>query len=117
MNAPPVLDPSAPHRIMRVGGADLLRMMVGLYVEHGPDRLGLIEDGVARGDAGQVEPAAHTLKSSAGNLGAVRLQSSAASLEAAAARGVVDAGLAARIRREYEDSAAALQHMLEEHGK
>jgi HPt (histidine-containing phosphotransfer) domain-containing protein len=54
------------------------------------------------------------MKSSAGNLGAVRLQRTAEALEASAGRGAIDEQLVARLVREYEDSARALRGALEE---
>ncbi|MBR9990172.1 MAG: Hpt domain-containing protein [Gemmatimonadetes bacterium] len=87
--------------------------MAELYLEHGPLRIRALREGAAAGDADQIERAAHTLKSSAGNLGAVRLQRLAEGLEAAAAAGVIDRDAIERTVHEYEESAAALRSMLE----
>jgi HPt (histidine-containing phosphotransfer) domain-containing protein len=116
MTEPPVLEPAAVERLLRLGGADLVRQMIELYLRHGPERIAALAAGVAAGDAGQVERAAHTLKSTAGNLGAHRLQHTADALEAMAADGVVDEQMAARLSVEYDDSAAALRQLLEEYG-
>jgi HPt (histidine-containing phosphotransfer) domain-containing protein len=110
------LDRSALLRLERLGGAKLLRQMIGLYLEHGPGRVQAIADGVADRDAAAIERAAHTLKSSAGNLGALRLQHAAEALEAVAASGMVDEQLAQRVQAEYAESEAALRNTLEELG-
>lgn len=114
MNAPPVLDPAALDRLRRIGGGTLLAQMVELYLANGPDRVRTLQDGAATGDVERVERAAHTMKSSAGNLGAIRLQRTAEALESSAGAGTVDAQLVARLVREYEESAAALREVLEE---
>jgi HPt (histidine-containing phosphotransfer) domain-containing protein len=101
------LDRSALLRLERLGGAKLLRQMINLYLEHGPGRVQAIADGVAASrDAAAIERAAHTLKSSAGNLGALRLQHTAEALEAVAASGIVDEQLAQRVQAEYAESEA-----------
>jgi HPt (histidine-containing phosphotransfer) domain-containing protein len=110
----PVLDPAAQERLRRLGGPRLLRQMAGLYLEHGPDRVRALREGAASDDAGQVERSAHTLKSSAGNLGALRVQRAAEVLEASAVAGVVDDAAVERLVDEYDRSAAALRSMLED---
>jgi HPt (histidine-containing phosphotransfer) domain-containing protein len=114
MTAHPVLEPMAIDRLLRLGGADLVRRLAELYLEQGPERLQALADGVARSDAALVERAAHTLKSTAGNVGASRLQHSAQAVEALAGEGVIDSALAARIRAEFEESAAALRRAVQE---
>lgn len=79
-----VLDPAALERLREWGGADLLARMIDLFVELGEDRLSQMEAASREGALEQVERAAHSLKSSAGNLGANRLRAVAAELEAAA---------------------------------
>jgi HPt (histidine-containing phosphotransfer) domain-containing protein len=112
----PVLDQAALQRILRIGGPALLRNLAGMYLELGPGRLQALADGVAAGDADQVRRAAHTMKSTAGNVGAVRLQHSAEHVEQLASEGVIDADAAARIRREFDESATALRGAVEELG-
>jgi two-component system, sensor histidine kinase and response regulator len=116
MTRQPVLEQTALDRLVRLGGATLLREMVELYLAHGPERLHALDEGVAAGDPARVERAAHMLRSSAGNLGAVRLQHTADALEALSARGLLDRQMVKRLRREYEESAALLRAALEELG-
>jgi HPt (histidine-containing phosphotransfer) domain-containing protein len=110
----PVLDEAALGRLRRLGGPELVRRMVELYLSNGPERLRVLTESAAAGDVVQVELAAHTMKSSAGNLGAVRLQHTADALEAVAASGAIDEAMVARLVSEYEESAEALRRALEQ---
>lgn len=110
----PILNDSAIDRLTRIGGDDLVRQMIELFLEHGPGRMAALIDGYEAGDAARVERAAHTLKSTAGNLGAGRLQATAETVEALAAEGSIDGELVARLQREYEESVAALRQKLRE---
>jgi two-component system, sensor histidine kinase and response regulator len=112
----PLLQPEALVRLHRLGGNRLVGEMIALFLTHGPEKVAALQAGAAAGNAPQVERAAHSLRSSAGNLGARRLQQTAATLETAAAEGVVDVDLAERLVREFEASAAALRAAREELG-
>jgi HPt (histidine-containing phosphotransfer) domain-containing protein len=114
VTSPPVLDEAALVRLRRIGGPDLVRRLIELYLSNVEDRIGTLTRGVAEGDAVQVELAAHTMKSSAGNVGAIRLQHTAEALELSAGSGVIDDQLVARLVHEHEESAAALRQALEE---
>jgi two-component system sensor histidine kinase/response regulator len=61
---------------------DLLRELVGLFLEDSPALLNDLRAGVAGQDAVKVERAAHSLKGSVGNFGATRLAELARRLEA-----------------------------------
>lgn len=82
-----MLDPGAAARLKRLGGERLLREMILLFLQHGPERIDAAEQGSAGGDLARVEHACHSLKSSAGNLGATALQQAAAATEHAAEAG------------------------------
>jgi HPt (histidine-containing phosphotransfer) domain-containing protein len=114
MNDEPVLDASALERLRRIGGADLARRMIELYLESAPERVRTLGEAAAAGDVMRVERGSHMMKSSAGNLGAVRLQRTAEALEAAAAAGTIDVQLVQRLVSEFAASAAALRKVLEE---
>lgn len=114
MTGQPVLDEAALVRLRRIGGPDLVRRLIELYLSNVEDRIGMLSRGVAERNASQLELAAHTMKSSAGNLGAIRLQHTAEALEASAGSGAIDEQLVARLLHEYEESAAALRRALEE---
>jgi HPt (histidine-containing phosphotransfer) domain-containing protein len=113
VSAEPVLERAALERLHRIGGAKLLRQMVDLYLANGPERVRSLVEGMETGDLERAERAAHTLKSSAGNVGAARLQRSAETVEAMVAAGTLDAALVRRVVQDYEDSVAALQRELE----
>jgi HPt (histidine-containing phosphotransfer) domain-containing protein len=108
------IDPAAIARLERLGGAPFVRQMIELYLQHGPDRIRALNAGVANHDAREVERAAHALKSSAGNLGATRLQAAALALELLALAQKVDQPAAELVLQEYEASEAALRARLQE---
>ena len=114
MTDPPVVEPAAVVRLRRLGGANLVRQMLELYLAQGPERIRSLLEGADAGKADRVERSAHTLKSSAGNVGALRLQQTAERLEAAAGAGIVDPVMVERLVHEYHESAAVLRGVLEE---
>lgn len=77
------LDPAAAARLRRLGGERLLRELIELFLQLGPAR---VDAGTAAAsDWEAAERACHSLKSAAGNLGAVELQRLAGEQEDAAA--------------------------------
>ncbi len=84
----PVLDPAAVVRLQRLGGDKLLRQMIRLYLENCQERLAQIDSGLTDGgDLEETKRGAHSLKSSAANVGALRVSEAARELEAAAGGG------------------------------
>lgn len=73
-NAAGTIDPAAIAMLERVGGRTLLLKMVALFLEDAPRRLARAQSSAATGDAYGVAQACHALKSSAGQLGALRLR-------------------------------------------
>jgi HPt (histidine-containing phosphotransfer) domain-containing protein len=67
------LDPGALARLERFGGKKLLLEMIALFQAAAPERIAAASAGLASGDLSAVELALHSLKSSSGQLGAVRL--------------------------------------------
>lgn len=114
MTVSSTLDPVAVERLRRIGGSTLARQMIELFLELGPGRIAELAGGVAAADAGRVERAAHSLKSTGANLGAVRVQELAAALEEQAGRGEIDAALAEGLVPAWEQSAVALRSILED---
>ncbi|HSJ08664.1 MAG TPA: Hpt domain-containing protein [Longimicrobiales bacterium] len=113
MRDAPVFDPAALQRLRRMGGGTLLRQLLEMYLGLGEERLAALAAGVESGDVRRVERAVHTLKATAGNVGAVRLQYTAAAIEEQAAAGVIDMELIGRVRDEYDASAAHLRDLLD----
>lgn len=87
----PEADPEALERLRRFGGAKLLGDMITLFLEAMPQRVGAAKTGLARGDAHVVEHELHALKSSAAQLGAMRLYRLSQEGERLAKAGTLDA--------------------------
>jgi HPt (histidine-containing phosphotransfer) domain-containing protein len=73
-SALPDTDPAALDRLKRFGGGKLLGEMIALFLVAAPERIGTARSAAAQGDAESAERALHSLKSSAAQLGALRLQ-------------------------------------------
>ena len=68
--------------LSRVGGdVELLREVVGLFLDDYPQSLDLIRDAVARGDQSSLERHAHSLKGSVSTFGAQEAYDAATALE------------------------------------
>ncbi|MFO1349425.1 MAG: EAL domain-containing protein [Gammaproteobacteria bacterium] len=68
-------------------GQNILRKVVSLYFKSSPKLLAALKEGVSKRDLDAVMRAAHSLKSSSANLGAVRLAARCAELERLAREG------------------------------
>jgi HPt (histidine-containing phosphotransfer) domain-containing protein len=91
-----ILDPRAAARLRDWGGDKLLSQMVRLFLENSPTRMDQIRSAVDADNPRQAEMGAHSLKSSAANLGAEELRSLAGEMEKIAAACDVD-GMRARL--------------------
>lgn len=99
MDDVPVLDEGALARLDEWGGAKLRDQMVRLYLENARARLDQIDVGLENPDGMRaVELAAHSLKSSAANVGLMRVSAVSDRLETAANTG--DASTARGLRSE-----------------
>ncbi|HUP20347.1 MAG TPA: Hpt domain-containing protein [Gemmatimonadota bacterium] len=108
------LDPVALDRLRRLGGDELVREMARLFVRLGAERLAAAREGLGRDDPEVVERAAHSLKSSAGNVGAGALAEAADRAEQAAesaARGDAPANLAVLVERMEAEYALAAEEL------
>lgn len=81
----PVVEPAALERLNRIGGQEFLLEMIELFLENGPQRLAAARAAFDAGDYPALYRAAHSLKSTAGNLGARGLQTTAERVEGLAA--------------------------------
>lgn len=90
-------------KLMQVGGDALLTRVVGMFLDKTPNNLQLLDGFVSEVDHHNVERTAHTIKGSAGMLGARRVQEAAKKLEhaGAASEGVQYNELLAGLRAEY----------------
>ena len=84
-------------------GAPFVVQMIDLFLQESPARLAAAEHGLAAGDPASVGAAAHALKSSAGNLGAVALMNQMAALEQAARAGEAAETLAPMVAHMAEE--------------
>jgi HPt (histidine-containing phosphotransfer) domain-containing protein len=79
-----VIDAQALERLREWGGDKLAGQMVRLFLKNSGTRMDQIRAGVEAGDSEEAERGAHSLKSSAANIGAERLRTLATKVEAAA---------------------------------
>jgi HPt (histidine-containing phosphotransfer) domain-containing protein len=75
------IDPAAVDRLRSVGGAALVEQIVRLFLENTPKRLATIRKGIEGEEWYTAERAAHSMKSTAGNLGIAQMQDLAGQLE------------------------------------
>lgn len=78
-------DGSAIQKLVKVGGPDLARKMVRLFLENAPVRIAGAASAASAGNWPEVERAFHSMKSSAGYLGLVGLADLSARIEQFAA--------------------------------
>ena len=76
--------------LRRVGGQALVVEMVELFLADLPTRLGRVREALDAGDPGAVAAAAHSLRSSCGNLGAERSRELCERIELAAVQTRLD---------------------------
>ena len=76
-----MLDPSAIERLKDWGGARLAKKVVRLFLDASSERVDQVRGAFSGGVLRDAERGAHSLKSSAANLGATRLQELSATME------------------------------------
>lgn len=118
--ADPALDPAVLDKIRileRNGAPGLVARLVGLYLRDAPRLIEQMRQAAAGGDDPALGVAAHTLKSSSANVGAVRLHGWCKTLEAQAQRRqVMDAAAQiAAIEGEFNAVQALLSAELSSH--
>ena len=100
-----VVETAALERLLRIGGQEFVLEMIDLFLEHAPERIRAATRAAEAGDAQGLYRAAHSLKSTAANLGARGLQGIAEQVEGRAA--AKDLGAIPRLLDEmaarYED--------------
>jgi CheY-like chemotaxis protein/HPt (histidine-containing phosphotransfer) domain-containing protein len=82
--SPPGFDPSAMERLRQLGGEDFARRMIELFLDCAGAHLEEGRRALAAGDLAALAKSLHPLKSSAGNVGANRVQDLAAQAESLA---------------------------------
>ena len=93
---------------------DLLQELVDIYLAEAPALIRAIRAASAEGDAEGLERAAHSLKGSSANMGALRLASKALALEELGRAGSIDGAseLAAELDALFEEASGALTSWL-----
>jgi len=81
------IDAEVIDRLEQMVGADVVLEIIDLFLEHAPRRLSIARDAGASGDLEAVAGELHSLKSSAGSIGAFRLQQLAEETEKLAVDG------------------------------
>ena len=111
----PVLDAATFGALADLAGddePDLIRDLVALFVEDSGQRIASLERGLQSGDVGAVGAAAHALRSSAANIGALEFSRACSELERCARSNDVDLDevrtIGGRTCRLYADVIAAL---------
>ncbi len=84
MSEPGNLDPSAIERLQRLGGDEFTRKMIGLFLTYTEQKLAEARQALADGRFDALAKAVHPVQSSAGNVGACRVQALAGRLESLA---------------------------------
>lgn len=110
MSETPILDWAKLDQLSEWGGAELKEKMIDLFFENAPVRLNSIREGLDVGDSELAERAAHSLKSSSGNLGAQTLQALAGRVESMIETG--DANGAEALLPQLEESLSQTIRML-----
>jgi HPt (histidine-containing phosphotransfer) domain-containing protein len=103
-------------QLRRLGGDKLIVELIDLFLQLAPQRLEAARTGLAAGDLAAVARAAHSLTSSAGNLGVVRVQEAAAALERQAMCGAAAEvpGLMEQLETAWIDARNLLQQKRQE---
>lgn len=110
-NAVLPLEEAAMDRLRRLGGNQFVGQMISLFLDYAQTKLTDAQRASVAGDCAGVAKAAHPIKSSAGNVGANRVQEVAASLEETATRQQL--GEVNRLLGELEAALAEVKPRLE----
>jgi two-component system, sensor histidine kinase and response regulator len=81
MTAGQDFDEAVLANLQRLGGVQLARRILALFLEHTPKRLEAVRIGLQEGDLASVERAAHSLKSTSGHLRITTMQELAGNIE------------------------------------
>ena len=103
--------------LRREGRPDPLQHILTLFAGHSKQLVGRIDDALARGDAVMVRETAHSLKSSSGNVGAVKLYSLCREMEMAGKEGNIELArrIHPRLLEASEEAGMALEQYLSDH--
>ena len=99
------------------GDPELLVDLIQMYLEDAPHKLSEIVQGLADHDWDRVERAAHSLKGSAGNLGAIFVQQDCEQLQLASRNHELESMTdgVQKLQTHFKDAESALQALLEKY--
>lgn len=99
------------------GDASLLTDLIQMFLEDAPVKLNSIKTGFAKRDMAIVEKAAHSMKGSAGNLGATEVQNLCDQLQQACRNGNPEliAGLVSQLEKPFLEVLRELRGILDKH--
>ena len=108
-----IIDPQALERLREWGGDKLAGQMVRLFLKNSGTRMDQIRTGAGSGDLEEAERGAHSLKSSAANIGAELLRTVATRIESAALEGNPSEALSLlpELESSYADAMKELQRI------
>lgn len=111
-----IIDPQALDRLREWGGDKLAGQMVRLFLKNSGSRMDQIRTGVDGSDLEEAERGAHSLKSSAANIGAELLRTLATRMESAALDGNADGAraLLPDLEAAYSQAMSELQKIEQE---
>jgi HPt (histidine-containing phosphotransfer) domain-containing protein len=111
MNVSKPCDPAAIERLLKLGGPKFTMEMIDLFGSYGGKKMAEARLAQQAGKLTALADAAHPLKSSAGNLGAVRVQELAAQLELSARAQKAEAAAAQldELERAFAEARLALE--------
>lgn len=117
MSEPAVIDPQTIENLRSLNPGDqdeFLREIAGIFCEDTPLRLAELDQSLATGDIARFTRAAHSIKGSSANLGAVALRALAEKLEhQSRTTGLVGANLLVeQIKLEFDRAQAALNKLV-----
>ena len=112
-----VIDPQSIENLRALNPDDndeFLREIAGIFFEDTPQRIAELDQSLAAGDVAKFTRAAHSIKGSSSNLGAMVLRTAAEKLEQhARSRGLADIGeLLATVKTEFNRAQAELTALL-----
>lgn len=113
----PVLDPESIENLRSLNpgdGGEFLREIIAIYIEDTPQRIAELETSLAAGDVPTFTRAAHSVKGSSANLGAMTVRSVAEKLEHQSHKhGLADvSGLVATLKIEFENARLELSKLV-----
>jgi HPt (histidine-containing phosphotransfer) domain-containing protein len=111
---PGIIDPRALDTLVRFGGTSLLKNMIKVFLADVPPRVAKAREAVTVLDVAAIGRALHALKSSAGQLGALRMMDRCEAGESLARRGEAATlpALVAEVEAEFELARDQLERVL-----